>query len=368
MATPATASTPAAPTNELARVDASRFVLWPAEDMFRLVCLLQACGAASLLTACTTLCRQLGAPAALLRKAELAEAAREPGGAAVHEEALEAQQALGALELALARASAPSEGVSASTLTPTWESSWQNLLELETALKTEMRYIYGPDWEVKPGKLVSKKGTWLKSTTKFSWEVAENDKFYMPHGIVMPVLQIARVVDAEELHRHEWTVQHLRVWLKPSIIQTLETRRGGWFIYRPHWEETNSGLTIVALADTWLKRSCQMSGELQPFELIYVPKGLPLALSSPPEVVSEQWEKFRHAHVHQHRKVALAAPPRTLKQDKYDILFGQSDDSVLPHPVLAKRGGSLAGASGVASGSGSGGAGVSAAALRTSID
>merc|ERR1719221_386919 len=179
-------------------------------------------------------------------------------------------------------------------------------------------------------------------------------------------MQIGRVLDPAELKLHEWSNQHLRVWLKPSLVRTLETRRDVWFVYGPHFE--GEGNVTVAVADTWLKRSCQMSGELQPFELIYVPKGLPLALSSPPEVVSEQWEKFRHAHVHQHRKVALAAPPRTLKQDKYDILFGQSDDSVLPHPVLAKRGGSLAGASGVASGSGSGGAGVSAAALRTSID
>ncbi|CAE8591005.1 unnamed protein product, partial [Polarella glacialis] len=137
------------------------------------------------------------------------------------------------------------------------------------------RYVYGPDWEVKPGKLVSKKGTWLKSSTHFSWELPEasgkSQKLYLPQGVSMPVVQIGKVTDSDELKRHEWVNQHLRVWMKPAIIRAVEARRGTWFVYWPHFED--NGLTIIATVDTWLKRSTQMSGELQPFELIYVPRG-----------------------------------------------------------------------------------------------
>merc|ERR1712048_743925 len=107
-------------------------------------------------------------------------------------------------------------------------------------------------------------------------------------------------------------------------VRTLESRRGVWFVYWPHWED--KGMAIVAMADTWLKRTTQMSGELQPFELIYVPKGLPVRLAREPSLVDEEWEKYRHQHVHLHRKIVLAAPPLTVKQDQYDIFAGQGDD------------------------------------------
>merc|ERR1712217_255047 len=206
-----------------------------------------------------------------------------------------------------------------------WQPAWERLQSLEVALHTEMRYVYGPDWEVKPGKLVSKKGTWLKTNTRFSWELIEGQKLYLPQGVVMPVLQIGRVVDPEELKRHEWVGQHLRVWLKPPIVRTLEERTGVWFVYWPHFED--KGLLIVALSDTWLKRTTQMSGDMQPFELIYVPKGLTIRLSQEASPVDEEWEKNRHQHVHLHRRITLATPPLTVKQEQYDIYVGQGDEA-----------------------------------------
>lgn len=139
----------------------------------------------------------------------------------------------------------------------------------------------------------------------------------------MPVLQLGKVLDATEIKRHEWAGQHLRVWIKPPIIQTLEARRGVWFIYWPHWED--KGSVIVPQADTWMKRTTQMSSELQPFELIYVPKGLPVQLTQEACAVSEEWEKYRHQHVHLHRKIVLASPPLLVKQDQYEIFVGQGD-------------------------------------------
>lgn len=290
------------------------WAVWPEEDMLRLWQLLETPSLARLSSASRLLHKQLQAPLAASRKAEGTQAA-------------ELALALQSLELTLAEAA---EASRAPTLPPevAWREAIEDLRAMEVTLHTETRYVYGPDWEVKPGKLVSKKGTWLKPDTRFSWELTEGQKLYLPQGVIMPVLQIARVIDPVELKRHEWAAQHLRVWMRPQIVRTLEARRGVWFVYWPHWED--KGLVLVATSDTWLKRATHMSGELQPFELIYVPKGLLLRLAKEAAPVDEEWEKHRHQHVHLHRKVVLASPPLTVKQDQYDIFVGQGDDRLLP--------------------------------------
>lgn len=246
-------------------------------------------------------------------------------------EAFGLEQALSELNSVLAEAEAVTRLPAKSLQTAHWQLACQELESMEGLLKTEMRYVYGPDWDVKPGKLVSRKGTWLKTCTRFSWELSETDsenqKLYLPQGVAMPVLQIGKVTDVKEIHRHEWAGQHLRVWMKPPILRTLEARRGLWYVYAPHFED--KGLAIVAAVDTWLKRTTQMSGELQNFELIYVPKGVPIQLSQRWGPVEEEWEKNRHQHVHLHRQVMLIAPPLTVKQDQYDILVGQGENRLI---------------------------------------
>lgn len=297
-------------------VDASsgRLTVWPEEDLIRLLRLLQVNSLVSMATVSTAMFQQLRTPVTLMRNSK-----SDPVGCA---QQVEAQQALASLELAVAQASKVTGGIGLPPLA--WQPAWERLQSLEVSLHTEMRYVYGPDWEVKPGKLVSKKGTWLKTNTRFSWELTEGQKLYLPQGVVMPVLQIGGVADAEELKRHEWVAQHLRVWMKPPIVRTLEARCGVWFVYWPHFED--KGLLIVAMSDTWMKRTTQMSGDLQPFELIYVPKGLTIRLSQEPVTVEEEWEKYRHQHVHLHRRITLAIPPLTVKQDQYDIYVGQGED------------------------------------------
>jgi len=289
--------------------------VWPQEDILRLLEFLQARSLAPLVTASLALRSRFQEPVKALRKSESDSAC----GAF---EEWELQQALQDLESLL--------GVSSKVIGDAaggFQSAEQELQSLEVLLQTQMRYVYGPDWEVKPGKLVSKKGTWLKTTAKFSWELPEGgqhpQKLYLPMGVVVPVLQIGKVTDPVELKRHEWAGQHLRVWMKPGIVRSIEARSGFWFLYWPHFED--KGTVIVPTVDTWLKRSTQMSGELQPFELIYVPRGLAIQLAGPAETVEEEWEKHRHQHVHHHRKVVLASPPLTMKQDQYDILVGQGD-------------------------------------------
>ncbi|CAE7307532.1 ebh [Symbiodinium microadriaticum] len=63
------------------------------------------------------------------------------------------------------------------------------------------------------------------------------EKLYLPAGVAVPVLQIGKVIDQEELKLHDWVCQHLRVWLKPEILQTIEARYGTWFVYWPHFEK-----------------------------------------------------------------------------------------------------------------------------------
>lgn len=298
-------------SGEMSVGQSCEFLLWARSDLRRLLQLLETREIAPAFAVCKTAREQLRVPIVHIH------------GAAEHsaEQAhmLDMNLAVEALDHLVDQAR---QVTGASKHDSLWQPAWDKLRTLEESLHLEMRYVYGLDWEMKPGKLVSKKGTWLKTNTCFSWELRDGpEKLYLPQGVVMPVMQIGKVVDEMELKRHDWAVQHLRVWMKPSIVRTLEARRHVWFIYFPHWEGT--GLAITALADTWLKRTTQMSGELQPFELIYVPKGLPVRLAQSPSPVDEEWEKYRHQHVHMHRKVTLIAPPLTVKQDQYDIYVGQ---------------------------------------------
>jgi len=287
-----------------------KLFLWPHSDLLRLLQLLDARDIAPALAACKTAREELRAPITTsIHRAE---------DSADQTHVLDINLAVETLDHLVDQAR---QVTGASKDDCLWQPAWDRLRALEASLNLEMRYVYGLDWEMKPGKLVSKKGTWLKTNACFSWELRDGEKLYLPQGVVMPVMQIGKVVDEVELKRHDWAVQHLRVWMKPSIVRTLETRRHVWFIYFPHWEETGS--VITALADTWLKRTTQMSGELQPFELIYVPKGLPVRLTQSPSPVDEEWEKYRHQHVHMHRKVTLTTAPLTVKQDQYDIYVGQ---------------------------------------------
>ena len=56
-----------------------------------------------------------------------------------------------------------------------WRRRWRRRCRALGAPKAclRRRYVYGPDWEIKPGKLVSRKGTWVKVTARYSWELAE---------------------------------------------------------------------------------------------------------------------------------------------------------------------------------------------------
>mmetsp|Transcript_6317 Transcript_6317/g.13821 ORF Transcript_6317/g.13821 Transcript_6317/m.13821 type:complete len:320 (+) Transcript_6317:43-1002(+) len=300
--------------------------VWPKEDFLRLLALLEV--------------REIGAVTSVARS--VSDCTKGVRTAKVDSsgvwQSIQLEHTLADLELALSSVKDELEGHSSACASgapagqDVWTTASQVLCQLEDELETELRYVYAPDWDVKPAKLVSKKGTWLKKSSRFSWDMPESDKLYLPHGIAMPVMQIGRVTDPAELQLHDWTSQHLRVWLQPSIVRELEARRGTWYVYWPHFQElkTDNGSVIVAVSDTWLKRTTQMSGELQPTELVYMPKGLALELDTEPAVVDEEWEKHRHPYVFQHRKVVTTKPMRTVKQDKYEIFVAQLVPSVEP--------------------------------------
>jgi len=291
-------------------------LVWPEDDSLRLVCLLAARGVAPLVAASRAMQNLYFDFADLQRKAEL-DPAKSLQALDAHDVSMNLEHVLAEATERLSAPCAGSLGAAPSTV----QTSLTQLSNLEGLLHTEMQYIYAHDWELKPGRLISRKGTWMKSSTRFSWEIHEDDKHYIPHGVALPALQIGRVTDQVELQRHDWSGQHLRVWLNPVILQSLRDRHNTWFIYSPHWEV--QGNVITATADTWLKRSCQMSGEMQPFELIYVPQGIPVQLKGEPEFVDEPWEQSRHQHVTQHRKIILPSLPMTVRQDKIDMFYGQ---------------------------------------------
>eukprot|EP00439_Symbiodinium_sp_Y106_P081479 s3234_g20.t1 len=207
--------------------------VWPPQDTFRLLGLLEAKDFGTLLPASSSCRKRFQEPVHALRRAEA-----DPKCGALEE--MEMREALRDLQSLVAEAQ---EAFREEPCEPGWDSAWQELASLEATLQTEMRYVYAPDWEIKPGKLVSRKGTWLKRTAQFSWELREGgeraEKLYLPAGVAVPVLQIGKVVDQEELKLHDWVCQHLRVWMKPEILQTIEARYGTWFVYWPHFEDAN---------------------------------------------------------------------------------------------------------------------------------
>jgi hypothetical protein len=109
--------------------------------------------------------RQYGAMTALQREAG--------SGSPEAQQSLEMQDAIKKLEVALAETSKRTDkpGGDLSVNPPTLQTALADLETLEQALSTEIRYVYGPDWDIAPGKLTSKKGTWIKPSTCFSWEI-----------------------------------------------------------------------------------------------------------------------------------------------------------------------------------------------------
>lgn len=190
-------------------------------------------------------------------------------------------------ELATAAASASSAEVQA--LDPVDATIWKEL---------EIWYVFAPDWEVRSHELQSKKGTWVKGTTAFSWEQTPSTKLYLAPGVVMPVATVANVI-GEEKTRHAWSEQHKRVWLKPAILKELWDLQNAWYFYAPHFAQR--GDSLVALQDTFLKRTCQMSWDLRDFEKVAIDAHQIMYVSDV-KTVTEPWEVKRHAHVDQHRR------------------------------------------------------------------
>lgn len=282
--------------------------VWPHDDLLRLACLLPPLAVTALVATCKELMGNLKGVKSIS-----------------HEELLDAE-GVPRLELELQQAIAAAQAAQIPE-TLSWSDAWTGLGDLEKSLQTELRYIYGPDWEIRPREITSKKGTWIKSTTQFSWELTDGEKLYVPHGIVMPVLQCCTVKDSFELNRHQWGPQHLRIWMKPTLVRTLDARRPLWYLFWPHWSEDGpnaNDITITAMQDTWLKRSTQMSKDMAPFELIYVPQGQRLSLGGAPALVDEPWEVNRHPYVHEHRKILVRSPLVTVKRDKHDVLIYQT--------------------------------------------
>jgi len=306
---------PSAPCQTHARTDQK---LWPQHDLIRLVGLLQVSGLGALLAACKDFSQNLQAPASAVR-----QSGANPEDC---DQILEAHRILAAMDDTLLQAEKLTAGqgeLSIADLEDAERSVLEKINALEADLASVHCYCYSPDIDMAPGKLVARKGTWIKTSTRFSWELPEEDKFYVPQGMAVPIIQLGPVTDREEATRHDWAGQHLKIWMKPAVMKALEARRHTWFVYLPHFRD--EGLSLLATSDSWIKRSAQLSGELDPFEMVYIPQGIRIQLAGPVQHVQEEWERDRHNNVYQHRKIVLARPLVTIKQDNFDIMVGHDD-------------------------------------------
>eukprot|EP00397_Hematodinium_sp_SG-2012_P038931 GEMP01042424.1.p1 GENE.GEMP01042424.1~~GEMP01042424.1.p1 ORF type:complete len:214 (+),score=18.91 GEMP01042424.1:60-644(+) len=100
----------------------------------------------------------------------------------------------------------------------------------------EMWYLYDPDWKSQGTALVAEKGTWLKKSTRFSWECPRDEVMhYMPIMARLPYMKLSGVSDKVERHRHRYSKIHRRVWLHPQVVKELDNRLNCFYIYWPHW-------------------------------------------------------------------------------------------------------------------------------------
>jgi len=198
----------------------------------------------------------------------------------------------------------------------------EELNRLERTL-CEMWYIYHPDWKIQGSSIVAEKGTWLKKSTKLSWDAAADEVMhYVPIKAVIPFLKISNVADAVERNRHQYSKIHRRLWVHPEVIKQLDDRLHCFYIYWPHWtlDVGGSSVSIIANQMTYLKRSTGMSWDLQPWEMILCVEGQRVVLAERPCAVTEAFEKNRHKYVHEHRRVRLDKAPRILRGEKYSVI------------------------------------------------
>lgn len=297
------------------------FTIWPQKDFHRIVGFLQVSSIAAIAAVCKAMKKHT--------EMKMDKTQARPNNLQFLQENLEAEEILRNLSWLSDEAKEKCGPLESETCL------LQQLSRKQEENKTVQAYVYIIDWEIKPGALFAKKGTWLKTSTRFSWELGVEDKLYVPTGLGVPILQVAKITDEVELKRHDWAANHMRVWVKPGIINKLRARRDVWFVYIPHFHEQDD--VVVAVQDTWLKRTTQLSGEMDSFELVYVPKGLPIFLTKHPEPVGEPWEVKRHAHVHFHRTLHLDGRPLTTSiQDsqaegttRYEIFIGQEGRPLL---------------------------------------
>lgn len=294
--------------------------VWPRTDFHRLISMLAVRDIGSMAATCSGLKRKFQGMTENVR-----------GGGDELQLMLSAEQLLSDVETLLA-VGAEMEGDGGPESLPKAEDSASldaKVFEATAVAKEiEKAYIYLPDWQIKPNQIVAHKGSWIKVSTQFSWELQPQHKLYVPAGMAVPVLHTSRVRDAAERGRHEWTRHHSQIWITSKAAKALQARRGVWFVYAPCVEvDPQNPLVAKFKENSWIKRSCQLSGELELFELMCVPQGFRIYLRSPPSQVTEPWEMHRHAHTHLHLRLHLDTEPVTkpiiCDGEKYEFFLGQ---------------------------------------------
>mmetsp|Transcript_16776 Transcript_16776/g.37105 ORF Transcript_16776/g.37105 Transcript_16776/m.37105 type:complete len:267 (+) Transcript_16776:30-830(+) len=194
-------------------------------------------------------------------------------------------------------------------------------------LSGEVWYLYAPHFDMRNvGDSLATQGTWVKKTCAFSWEVPEQHKIHIPEGLRVPSEGLPYAVDdPDEVNRHDWVCQHRKIWLTPRVVQFLKQRATQWYIYWPHWRVIagpgNEVAGLVALANTWVKRTAQFSEKLGKDEKSFVGEGQVVYISGGVKMVEAPLERRRHQYIDEHRCIVLSSRMQ-LVQGK-DSLFMQ---------------------------------------------
>jgi len=143
----------------------------------------------------------------------------------------------------------------------------------------------------------------VKSSTAFSWELGDNEKWRVPASTTLGSSFVGEVQSPRERARHAYSCEHREVELTPRSVESLRLLDGLWYIYKLHWTDTSP---CTANRDTWLKRSTGLSWELMPDDKLAIAAGETLSLQAGPRNVTDSRELSRHAHSAEHQEIFLA--------------------------------------------------------------
>lgn len=152
----------------------------------------------------------------------------------------------------------------------------------------EKWYLYRPHWSLppdlqngsaEPSFISAAQRTYVKKSTAFSWELPGESVRFVPEGAGFRPCSLFPVQDPVEARRHQYSADHFEAVLDFEARTTLEKLNSRWFIFTPHWADSDGIPGKVATEETWLKRCWRPAQDLNPNEKVAINRGEVVAFS-----------------------------------------------------------------------------------------